>query len=86
MKEPINGRLFRENNTIEIDFLFTDPKNPQKIALLEVKSGKNYTMASLNKMTAKFTNKLGQKYLLHTKDLCVEGDVIYLPVYMTIFI
>ncbi len=73
-------------NTVEIDFMIIDPKNSQKISLVEVKSGKNYTISSLNKMKQKFGNKLGQSYLLHTKDLRLQGDVIYLPVYMAIFL
>lgn len=73
-------------NTMEIDFMISDPHNPRKISLVEVKSGKNYTTSSLKKMKAKFGNKLGQSYLLHTKDLRVHEGVIYLPVYMTIFL
>jgi len=73
-------------NTMEIDFMISDPHNPRKISLVEVKSGKNYTTSSLKKMKAKFGNKLGQSYLLHTKDLRVHEGVIYLPVYMTTFL
>ncbi len=73
-------------NTMEIDFMISDPHNPRKISLVEVKSGKNYTTSSLKKMKVKFGNKLGQSYLLHTKDLRVHEGVIYLPVYMTIFL
>lgn len=82
------SRTDRSNasNTMEIDFMINDPHNPQKISLIEVKSGKNYTTSSLKKMKAKFGNKLGQSYLLHTKDLRVEDDVVYLPVYMAIFL
>lgn len=82
------SRTDRSNasNTMEIDFMINDRHNPQKISLIEVKSGKNYTTSSLKKMKAKFGNKLGQSYLLHTKDLRVEDDVVYLPVYMAMFL
>jgi predicted AAA+ superfamily ATPase len=73
-------------NTMEIDFLIRDFKNPAKISPIEVKSGKNYTISSLNKFTNKFNNKLGNKYLIHTKDLTIKNNIIYLPVYMTIFL
>ncbi len=73
-------------NTMEIDFLITDSTNPNKISPVEVKSGKYYTVSSLNKFTNKFRRKLGRKYLLHTKDLKIKDDVIYLPVYMAMFI
>ena len=73
-------------NTMEIDFLIKDLQKPTKISPIEVKSGKNYTVSSMNKFKTKFKNKLGRKYLLHTKDLVVKDDIIYLPVYMTIFL
>ncbi len=73
-------------NTMEIDFLITDETNPNKISPVEVKSGKYYTISSLNKFTNKFKSKLGKKYLLHTKDLKIKDDIIYLPVYMAMFI
>ncbi|MGI6360039.1 MAG: ATP-binding protein [Acholeplasmatales bacterium] len=73
-------------NTMEIDFLIKDLQKPTKISPVEVKSGKNYTVSSMNKFTNKFKNKLGRKYLLHAKDLVVKDDIIYLPVYMTIFL
>ncbi len=73
-------------NTMEIDFLIKDLQKPTKISPIEVKSGKNYTVSSMNKFRDKFKNKLGRKYLLHTKDLVVKDDIIYLPVYMTIFL
>lgn len=73
-------------NTMEIDFLITDETNPNKISPVEVKSGKYYTTSSLSKFTNKFKNKLGKKYLLHTKDLKIKDDVIFLPVYMAMFL
>lgn len=70
-------------NTMEIDFLITDPKNPTKISPVEVKSSKRYSTTSLNKFKNKFKSKIGQRYLLHPKDLMIHDDVMYLPVYMT---
>lgn len=74
------------SNTIEIDFLITDIYDYSKISPIEVKSGNYYTTSSLNKFNQKFKRKLGRKYLLHTKDLTIRDDVIYLPVYMAIFL
>lgn len=73
-------------NTMEIDFLITDVTNPTKISPIEVKSGKNYTISSLTKFNSKFKSRLGKKYLLHTRDLKIKDDIIYLPVYMVLFL
>lgn len=74
------------SNTMEIDFLIIDQSKPTKISPVEVKSGKNYTTSSLDKFSIKFQDKLGKKYIIHTKDLLQKDDVIYLPVYMTILL
>jgi hypothetical protein len=71
---------------MEIDFLIIDKSIPTKISPVEVKSGKNYTTSSLDKFSIKFKDKLGKKYIIHTKDLTQKADVIYLPVYMTMFL
>lgn len=100
--ENIVAQMFRANNkklyfysrsnpndsqeTMEIDFLIIDESNPVKISPIEVKSGKNYTISSMNKFSRKFSRKLGKKYLIHAKDLKVENNIIYLPVYMTMFL
>lgn len=72
-------------NTIEIDFLIADETNPI-ISPIEVKSGRNYTTSSMNKFINKFNIKLGKKYLIRAKDLNIKDDIIYLPVYMTMFL
>lgn len=40
----------------------------------------------MNKFINKFNRKLGKKYLIHAKDLNIKDDIIYLPVYMTMFL
>jgi uncharacterized protein len=74
------------SNTMEIDFLINDKSNVTKISPIEVKSGKKYTTSSINKFNTKFKDKLGKKYIIHTKDLLQKGDITYLPVYMTMFL
>jgi len=73
----------KNENTMEIDFLITENK---KILPLEVKSGKYRGHRSLNKFKDKFSKRIGQRYVIHTKDLSVAGDVTYLPLYMTLFL
>ena len=70
---------------MEIDFLITSPYITRKhnIIPLEVKSGKNYTLTSLNKFKNKYSNFLSTPYVIHTGDYKEENGVIYLPIYMT---
>lgn len=70
---------------MEIDFLIAKSKisNRKNISPIEVKSGKKYTLTSLNKFIRRYNNQLHIPYVLHTSDLKVENDIVYLPVYMT---
>lgn len=71
---------------MEIDFLIAKSKisNRHNISPIEVKSGKNYTLNSLNKFRTKFAEETYIPYVLHTSDLKEEEDgVVYLPLYMT---
>ncbi len=73
------------NNRMEIDFLIANSKimRRKNISPIEVKSGKNYTIASLSKFCTKFKTYLNTPYVLHTKDLEIKNGIIYLPLYMT---
>ncbi len=53
------------------------------ISPLEVKSGKNYTLSSLNKFRRMYAEFLNAAHVLHTSDYRKEDGIIYLPVYMT---
>ena len=66
---------------MEIDFLISKGK-PAKITPIEVKSTKRYTTTSLEKFKAKFGNRVGEEYVLHTGQLRFEGKRTYLPLYM----
>lgn len=68
-----------------IDFLIAKSKisNRHNISPIEVKSGKNYTLNSLNKFRTKFAEETYIPYVLHTSDLKEEDGVVYLPLYMT---
>ena len=70
---------------MEIDFLIAKSKisNRHNISPIEVKSGKNYTLSSINKFRRRFTEQLHTPFVLHTGDLKVEDGIIYLPLYMT---
>lgn len=70
-------------NGIEIDFLI---RRSGKICPVEVKSGSYRSHASLDKFRLKFGKRLGESFVLHTKDLSVKDDVVYLPIYMSMFL
>ena len=81
------SRNNRENSaeTMEIDFLISDNKITSKhnIIPIEVKSGDRYTFSSISKFVSKYSDYLGRPIIIHTKDLKVEDNILYLPVYMT---
>ncbi len=83
--------FFSRNNredsaeTMEIDFLISDNHITSKhnIVPIEVKSGDRYTFSSLSKFTSKYNDYLGNQVIIHTKDLAVKDNILYLPIYMT---
>ena len=79
---------YRKDNAeerMELDFLIA--KNTitsrHNISPIEVKSTARYTLTSLRKCRAKYANNLSTAYVLHTADVKVEDDIVYLPLYMT---
>lgn len=72
----------RENH-MEIDFLI---RKKRKICPIEVKSGMYRKHSSLDKFRHKFQGKIGQPYILYTKDISVRDDVVHLPIYMAMFL
>ena len=73
---------------MEIDFLIAKDKisNRHNISPIEVKSSKNYTLTSIKKFRNKYHTYLHTPYILHTSDLKVDDNLVYLPIYMTIFL
>lgn len=63
----------------EIDFLVVKGK---RICPIEVKSSSYRQHKSFDCLRKKYQLKMNEKYILYTKDLCVEDGVIYLPLYM----
>ena len=79
-----SSREDRESR-MEIDFLIAKSRisNRHNISPIEVKSGKNYTLTSLNKFRTKYAQQTYIPYVLHTGDRQEEDGIVYLPVYMT---
>ncbi len=73
------------SSRMEIDFLIAKSKisNRHNISPIEVKSGKNYTTASLKKFMKKYNEQLYIPYVIHTKDFKEQDGITYLPIYMT---
>lgn len=73
------------DDTMEIDFLTRKPliTNKHNICAIEVKSTQRYTTSSLTKFRAKFQNYLHTSYVIHSGDLRIDNNVVYLPLYMT---
>lgn len=71
------------DNNMKIDFLIIQDK---KINPIEVKSGNYKKHTSIDRFKTKFKKNIGTRYVLHTKDLKTESDIIYLPLYMAIFL
>lgn len=67
----------------EIDFLISDK---DKISPIEVKSSGYKTHTSLDVFCRKFSKRIRNKYLIYTKDLYKDQDVLYLPAYMTMLL
>ena len=70
-------------NNIEIDFIIIQDN---KINPIEVKSGNYKKHTSLDRFKTKFGKSVGTRYVIHTKDLKIENDIIYLPLYMAQFL
>ena len=69
-----------EKHNYEIDFLLS---RGSKLMPIEVKSSGYKTHKSLDEFCKKYSSRVGERYLIYTKDLRKDGAVTCLPVYMT---
>ncbi len=69
-----------DTHSYEIDFLLS---RGNKLCPIEVKSSGYKTHASLDAFCQKYSDRIKQPYLLYTKDLRKDGNILLLPVYMT---
>lgn len=68
-----------EPRSYEIDFLIS---KKDKICPIEVKSSGYKSHKSLDEFNRKYSARIAQRYLLYTRDIRKESDIICLPVYM----
>lgn len=71
------------NHLHEIDFLLS---SGTKICPIAVKSGNYKTFKSFDDFCNKFSSRIGEKYIVHTKDYKRENGVTFIPVYMLPFL
>lgn len=74
-EDGTRGRLKK----YEIDFLLVRGK---RVCPVEVKSSSYRTHKSLDMFFQKYDVRVSERYVLYTKDLQRDGDVVYLPLYM----
>ncbi len=71
------------NHLYEIDFIISVG---DKISPIEVKSGNYRAHKSLDVFCDKFSKRVKDKYVVHTKDYKWENGINYIPVYMLPFL
>ena len=71
------------NHLYEIDFLLS---SGNKICPMEVKAGNYRSHTSLDLFCDKYSKRIKEKYVVHTKDYKWENGISYLPVYMVPFL
>ena len=73
-----------KNSKQELDFIIEEQN---KITVIEVKSGEKYKKhASLDATVKDYTDKIHRSIVLSRYNVGRKDDVLYLPLYMTIFI
>ena len=68
-------------NRYEVDFLV---RHGKKIDPVEVKSSGYSSHSSLDYLMERHSRTLGQPYILYSKDLKKDGNIMFIPLYMAI--
>lgn len=69
-----------DRNVHDIDFIISDGR---KILPIEVKSSVSTKHRSLDIFMERYSERVDSAIIMHSKNLSVDGEVLYLPVYMT---
>ena len=72
-----------EKHNYEIDFLISQGS---KVCPIEVKSSGYNRHTSLDNFCTKYSSRIGQRYLVYTKDLRRDGQTLLVPMYMIPFL
>lgn len=78
----VYGRFYAEGTSRvqEIDFILA---SAGRLIPIEVKSSVSGKHVSLDRFMEKYRKWVKEAYVIHTKDLRVDGNVVYIPIYMT---
>lgn len=68
------------NHVYEVDFLLS---RGFKLSPVEVKSAGYNTHRSLDEFCRKFSGRINDRYLIYTKDLRHDNEILMVPIYMT---
>lgn len=68
-----------EKHNYEVDFLLS---RGAKLCPIEVKSASYKSHVSLDAFCKKFSSRVGNRYVVYTKDLRHDGETTLLPIYM----
>ena len=71
------------NHNYEVDFLLS---RGTKLWPLEVKSSGYRTHKSLDEFCRRFSDRIGNRYLVYTKDYGKDAETVLLPVFMAMFL
>lgn len=75
--------LFHRFDRYEIDFLITSGK---KLLPIEVKSSSYSSHKSLDNFQTKYSDRVKESYVIYGKDVKREGNITFIPFYMTMFL
>ena len=67
----------------EVDFILPGRYG---IIPMEVKSGKSTPHSSLDRLMERYEERIEKSFVIHSKDIRMDGDVTYVPIYMMPFI
>ena len=85
-KEPAK-KIDGKERPREVDFLITrgysNAAGKPRVCPVEVKSSKSYSTISLDDFSRHFAKRTGNEFVLHPKQLKVEGNRQFLPLYMS---
>lgn len=72
-----------DKHSYEIDFILS---RGHKVCPIEVKSSGYKRHASLDDFCSKYSSRILNQYLIYTKDMAKDGQILYVPVYLTPFL
>lgn len=72
-----------QKKNFEVDFIL---ERKGKLYPIEVKSSHYRKHRSLDEFKTRYRALMGERYILHSKDISKDGDILCLPLYLTPFI